>query len=86
MLTKYHNHKLQTNPQHREEATGHLKLQEIRKTIKAKQPANLYLISRVFQHRGNHILKEATITRKNMLPIGTMFYALQVAPWRIENE
>ena len=39
----------------------------------------------MFQHRGNHVLKGATIKAKNMLPIGSIFFPLRVAPTRIEN-
>ena len=34
----------------------------------------------MFQHRGNHVLKVATIKGKNMLPIGSIFFPLKVAP------
>ena len=38
------------------------------------------------QHRGNHILKGAAIIKgKVMLPIGSIFFPLKVAPMRIEN-
>ena len=34
----------------------------------------------MFQHSGNHDLKGATIKGKNMLPIGSIFFPLKVAP------
>ena len=34
---------------------------------------------------GKYILKEATIKVKNMLPIGSLFFSLKVAPMRIDN-
>ena len=39
----------------------------------------------MFQCRGNygHVLKGATIKGKNMLPIGSIFFPLKVAPMRI---
>ena len=39
----------------------------------------------MFQRRGNHHLKGATIKGKNMLPIGSRFFPLKVAPMRIDT-
>ena len=39
----------------------------------------------MFQHRGNHILKGATSKGKNMLPKGSIFFPLKVAPVRTEK-
>ena len=39
----------------------------------------------MFQHRGNHFLKVATIKGKNMRPVGSIFFPLKVAPMRKEN-
>ena len=39
----------------------------------------------MFQRRGNHILKEATIEGKNMFPIGNIFFPLKVARMRIDD-
>ena len=39
----------------------------------------------IFQRQGNHVFKGATIEGKNMLPIGSIFFPLRVAPVRIEN-
>ena len=39
----------------------------------------------MLQRRGNHFLKGATIKGKNMLPIGSIFFHLKVAPMRIEK-
>ena len=39
----------------------------------------------MFQRKGKHILKGATIKGKNMFPIGSIFFPLKVAPMRIEN-
>ena len=39
----------------------------------------------MFQYRGNHVLKGATIKGKNMLPIGSLFFHLKVDPMRKEN-
>ena len=33
----------------------------------------------------NHILKGATIKGKNMLPIGSIFFPLKIAPMRIDD-
>ena len=33
----------------------------------------------------NHVLKGATIKGKNMLPLGSIFFPLRVAPIKIEN-
>ena len=33
-----------------------------------------------FHCRGNHVLKGVTIKGKNMLPIGSIFFPLRVAP------
>ena len=38
----------------------------------------------MFQYQGNHVLKGATFEGKNMLPIGSIFFPLRVAPVRIE--
>ena len=40
----------------------------------------------IFQCGGNHILKGATFKGKNMLPIGSIFFPLRVAPMWIEND
>ena len=37
------------------------------------------------QSNGNHVLKGATIKGKNLLPMGSIFFPLKVAPMRIEN-
>ena len=34
----------------------------------------------------NHVLKGATIKRKNMLPIGSIFFPLKVAHMRIDDK
>ena len=39
----------------------------------------------MFQSRESQVLKGATIKGKNMLPIGSIFFPLKVAPLRIEN-
>ena len=39
----------------------------------------------MFQPRENHVLKVATIQGKNMLPIGSIFFPLKVAPMRMDN-
>ena len=39
----------------------------------------------IFQYQGNHFFKSATIKGNNMLPIGSIFFPLIVAPMRIEN-
>ena len=39
----------------------------------------------MFQSQGKHVLKVATIREKNMLPIGSIFFPLIVAPMRVEN-
>ena len=39
----------------------------------------------MFQCRGNHVLKGATIKVKNMLPTGSIFFPLKVAPMRIDD-
>ena len=39
----------------------------------------------MFQRLANNVLKGATIKEKNMLPIGSIFFTLRVAPMRIEN-
>ena len=38
----------------------------------------------MFQHRGNNVLKGATVKGKNMLPIGSIFSPLKVAPKRAQ--
>ena len=40
----------------------------------------------MFQCRGNHILKGATIIGTNMLPMGSIFFPLKVGPMRIDNK
>ena len=39
----------------------------------------------MFQFRGNHVLKGATIKGKNLLPVGSIFFPLKVAPTQIGN-
>ena len=39
----------------------------------------------MFQRRINNVLKAATIKRKDILPIGSIFFLLKVAPMRIES-
>ena len=39
----------------------------------------------MFKHRGNYILKGATIKGNNKIPIGSIFLLLKVAPMRIDN-
>ena len=38
------------------------------------------------QHRGNYVLKGATLKGKNMLLMGSIFFPLIVAPIRVENK
>ena len=37
------------------------------------------------QHRGNPVLKGATIKEKNMLPMGSIFFSLKIDPMMIDN-
>ena len=39
----------------------------------------------MFQPRRKHILKGASIKGKNMLPMGSIFFPLIVAPMRMDN-
>ena len=39
----------------------------------------------MLHHRRTDALKWATIKGKNMLPIGSIFFSLKVAPMRINN-
>ena len=39
----------------------------------------------MFQRRGKHVLKGASIQEKNMLSLGSIFFPLKVAKMRIEN-
>ena len=40
----------------------------------------------MFHHRGNNVLKGATINDNNMLPMGSIFFAFKEAPMIIDNK